>query len=488
MAGLISRFLGNRNGNFAMMTAVAFPAIIAAVAFAVDITNTLTTKTEMQDANDAAVLSAARYFKENRVQPTLATVQDFLDANSSIKITIKKLNFNPGKSEFTLETESTVKTLFMGYFGQGDRTYNALSKASLGFSQTLEFALALDTTGSMSVDGKMGGLKAAASDFIDVMFDAKDKGAEIKGGIVPFAQYVNVGTSNRGKSWLNVPADVDTRVTKKECRMEKPVIGTENCRSVFTPAYTIDHPAVEESCVTIDGAKSCTPASPAWIENVAAGNYNQCDYIYGAEKEICEMVTTGDFVTWQGCVGSRDYPLNVQDSSYSNRIPGLNGVVCSTPLQTLTDKRSVLEDTIAGLTPSGETYMPEGVMWGTRVLTKQAPFTEAAVTGKGGSPVRKALVVMTDGMNTLSPDGAYHTNTDTDQANDYTAQACNEAKAQDLEIFTISFGNSVPGSVKDMLEACASIPANYFNAKDAADLKQAFKGIANELLSVRLTQ
>jgi Flp pilus assembly protein TadG len=488
MAGPFSRFLQNRRGNFSLVFAVAFPAVIGCVAFGIDVTNTLTIKTEMQDANDAAVLAAARHFKQTRAQPTIASIQAFLDGNSTLNATAIKLSYNPALSEFTLVSEATAKTYLMGYFGKGDQSYQAMSKASLGFSETLEFALALDTTASMSVDGKMDALKAAASDFIDVMFDAKDKGAEIKGGIVPFAQYVNVGVGNRGEAWLDVPPDIDDRVTKNECRKETPVIGTTNCEAVFYGARTVDHPAVEESCYEIDGAKSCTPAQAAWTETIPAGTYNKCDNVYGPEKTICEDVTTGRLITWEGCVGSRDYPLNVKDSGYSKRIPGLNDVVCSTPLQTLTGNRSALENTIASLVPSGETYMPEGIMWATRVLSKQAPFTEAKMTSKSGQPVRKALVLMTDGMNTLSPDGAYHTNSDTGQANAYTLEACKEAKNQNLEIFTITFGNSVPNSVKDMLEACATTPGQYFNAKNVSELTGAFQGIANELLSVRLTQ
>ena len=193
-------------------------------------------------------------------------------------------------------------------------------------------------------------------------------------------------------------------------------------------------------------------------------------------------------MTWQGYVGSRAYPLNVQDKTYSKKIPGLLDVVGSVELQTLTDDRMKLKNKIDELIPSGETYIPEGVIWGTRVLTKQAPFTEAKTTGKGGRPIRRALVVMTDGDNTLSPDGAFHTNKDEALADTYTAEACDEAKAQKLEVFTISFGTSIPNSMKDLLEACATLPTQYFHAANAAQLKLAFENIANEMLSVRLSQ
>lgn len=489
MRSRFSSFMQNRKGNVAMVFALAFPAVMASVALGVDISNTLNVKTEMQDANDTAVLFAARYFKEYRKQPTMSLVQKFLDANSSYSIIAQKLEFNPTKTEFTLVSQSTVKTYLMGYFGQKNNTYQALSKANLGFSDTMEFVLSLDTTGSMAVDDKIGGLKIAATDFIDTMFDAKDRGADIKGSIVPFAQYVNVGKSRKGQSWLSVPKDIDTRVTTNVCKTEKPVVGETNCRSVCYPASTVNYPEVPGHCTTNDGVKSCTPNQPAKTVHYDASCNNMCDPIYGPEQTTCGNETTGNLITWQGCVGSRPHPLNVKDSGYATkRIPGLLNVECSVELQPLTDNRSKLLDTIASLTPSGETYLPQGVMWGTRMLTPHAPFTEGKSVGKGGRPIRKVLVLMTDGMNTLSPDGEYHTNADAAMADDYTLQACKEAKAQKLEVFTISFGNDVPVAVQNLLRDCATEPAYFYDAKNTEALKETFKDISNEMLAIKLTQ
>jgi Mg-chelatase subunit ChlD len=488
MAGLISRFASNKKGNFGMMLAVSIPALMASIAFGLDISNTLNTKTEMQDANDAAVLFAARYFKEKGKQPSISLIQKHLDGNSGLKMKAQKLAFNPQKTEFTLESSANVKTYLMGYFGQSNLDYNAISKANLGFSESLEFALALDTTASMAADGKMDGLKLAANDFLDAMFDAKDRGAEIKGGIVPFAQYVNVGVGQKGQSWLSVPKDIDNRVTTNVCKTEKPVTGTTNCKTVYQAPYTIEHPATAETCSTADGTKFCTQATSAWTQYIDGQNVNTCDNVYGPEQTICSDVTTGELITWQGYVGSRKHPLNVKDVGYGNKIPALLQVTGSVEIQPLTDDRVALKNKINSLTPSGETYMPEGIIWGTRVLTKQAPFTEAKTKGKGGRDIRRVLVLMTDGMNTLSPNGIYHTDTDTAKADLYTAEACDEAKAQKLEVFTITFGTAVPAYVKTMLETCASEPKYFFNAKSSADLKSAFDAISAEMLNVRLSQ
>lgn len=488
MLSALKAFARNKMGNFAMATVFAFPAIFAGVATAVDITNTLKTKSELQNANDTAVLFAARFFKEYRRVPSNSQVQKFLDANASFPITNIKLKFDPERIEFTLTSDAKVNTMLMHYFAPGKQKYGVLSKASLGFSETLEFALALDTTGSMAGSGKMDALKVAANGFLDTMFEAKDKGADVKGAIVPFAQYVNVGLSQRRQSWLSVPRDIDTRVTTYECSMVSPVVGTTNCRNVCWPAETINHPASPGSCSTSDGVQTCSPGYPAWTENRAAGCANQCDNVYGPPEKVCQNVTRGELITWQGCVGSRAYPLNVKDSTYTTRIPGLLSVACSAEMQPLTDNRTVLKAKVDSLTPSGETYIPEGVMWGTRLLTPAAPFREGATRGRGNRPVRKVLILMTDGVNTLSPSFPLHDQANRAQADAYAAEACAEAKAQKLEVFTISFGAGVDADVKNLLESCASYPEQYFHADNAAGLTEAFKDIADALINVRLTQ
>jgi Flp pilus assembly protein TadG len=485
---MFREFLRNKAGNFAMLTAIALPMLLSAAALGLDMTNVLRTKTELQDANDAAVLFAARHFKETRRQPTQAQVRAALQANFIFEVTASKLTFNVQKTEFTLESVAKTKTFLMGYFGESRIKYEVVSKAGLGFSETLEFALALDTTGSMSVDGKMDALKSAANGFIDVMWDARSKGADVRGAIVPFAQYVNVGVSRRREAWISVPADEDTRKTVTVCRREAPVVGQTNCRNECWPASTINHPGRGPNCSTNDGVRSCDGGESPWTENRAAGCDNRCDPVYGAEQDVCGPETSGQLITWHGCVGSRAYPLNVRDGDYRNRIPGLLGITCSDEVQPLTASSSVLRDKINALSPSGETYMPEGVMWGTRMLTTQTPFREGKTSGGGGRPVRKALIVMTDGMNTLSPDGMFHTNTDTAQANIYTAEACDEAKRQAMDVFTISFGAGVNSDVQSMLATCASNPDQYFHAANGAALTKAFQDIADALLSIRLTQ
>jgi Flp pilus assembly protein TadG/uncharacterized protein YegL len=56
---MLARLRDDRRGNFAMMTAFALPVILGAGGFAMDLTNMVLTKAELQDAVDSASLAAA---------------------------------------------------------------------------------------------------------------------------------------------------------------------------------------------------------------------------------------------------------------------------------------------------------------------------------------------------------------------------------------------------------------------------------------------
>ena len=72
----------------------------------------------------------------------------------------------------------------------------------LGKPPYIEIVMALDNTGSMNSASKLGVLKTAASDLVESVF--VNPLAEVKVGLVPFAQYVSVGAAYGGESWISV--------------------------------------------------------------------------------------------------------------------------------------------------------------------------------------------------------------------------------------------------------------------------------------------
>jgi Flp pilus assembly protein TadG len=498
MRRLIERFRKDRKGNFALMTAFAFPAVFAGVALAIDGVNLLRLRTELQNANDTAALFATRYYQVYQRMPTDGEVLGFAQANyKSGTVSGVTVTLNRDTNTVSVTSATATRPMLIGYFGQGSTGVEATSSAMIGVNGALEFALALDTTASMTQDNRIGGLKNAARNFVNVLYDMKDRGADVKGAIVPFSRYVNVGVSRRNVPWMDVPDDIDTRRTERICEVTRPVVGQTNCRMVFIPASTRVIPPRPAQCWDSDGFQVCRPAEPGRTEQIPARNDRVCDPIYGNETTVCRNQTRGELITWKGCVSSREAPYNLRDGFETRRFPGVLGVDCADELLPLTTSRNALLSKIGALSPRDNTYIPEGIMWGLRTLSQGAPFTEGRTAAPGGRLLRKALIVMTDGKNTLSPvndrngrsaNGIVHTGNNENEANRLTADACDVAKDAETEVYTISFGNQVPSGIRSLLEDCATQPAYYFHASDAAALNAAFQNIADNLLAVRLTQ
>ncbi|MEQ1711866.1 MAG: TadE/TadG family type IV pilus assembly protein [Hyphomicrobium sp.] len=178
---------------------------------------------------------------------------------------------------------------------------------------------------------------------------------------------------------------------------------------------------------------------------------------------------------------------------------------CPDPILPLTtDKLDVIAaiDRMVHWNGSG-TNVAEGLAWGWRVLSPEAPFTEGAPYGKN----RKVLVLMTDGVNNIDPsvdDGVYSDfsaygyltsgliNPPTyDQFRKYTDErmvaACQNAKIAGLTIYTVAFG-IVDQPTLAKLEACASKPPYAYAPGTASELVEAFGSIGASLTELRLME
>jgi hypothetical protein len=146
------------------------------------------------------------------------------------------------------------------------------------------------------------------------------------------------------------------------------------------------------------------------------------------------------------------------------------------------------------MAPTGETYIPIGLLWGWNMLDAAEPFTEAK-TAQEMADARgsKALVLMTDGDNTIKPEqypwhfkanGASNWGAVADQK---TAELCDNIKSAGITIYTVALKVTNENS-RQMLQNCASSPAMAFNADDNTALVEAFKNIAGQLVAVRLSK
>jgi hypothetical protein len=139
------------------------------------------------------------------------------------------------------------------------------------------------------------------------------------------------------------------------------------------------------------------------------------------------------------------------------------------------------------------TYIPAGLIWGVNILSPTEPFMEGRTYDPANKNPRKALVLMTDGANTLyfrNSDGthqAVRNNGDVTTTNNDTSKICEYAKSKKIEVFTVAFAVT-DVAAKTMLQGCASSAGHYYDATDSAALTAAFQSIGQSLTSLRLSQ
>jgi Flp pilus assembly protein TadG len=180
---------------------------------------------------------------------------------------------------------------------------------------------------------------------------------------------------------------------------------------------------------------------------------------------------------------------------------------CPDPLLKLTGNKNAILNKINSLSywAGGGTISSEGLAWGWRTISPNAPFASGAVYGQ----TKKYIVLMTDGLNSLvenRPGGtpyvlsdysAYGWLWDTARftyrsfphaetmLNTKMQEACTNAKAKGISIFTILFRETDPATVS-LLQSCASSPEQALIASDTSSLNAAFESVASQVAVIRL--
>lgn len=497
----IHRFRRARSGSVAIIFSLSVIPLLLGVGAAVDYSNALRIRAKLQTAVDSAALAAAMTqpsptdvnFWNNAFNSAVDTCGGWGGANVNLWAFFSCVNAaydeltrtGPAKEAakryvktqmasvpnidepvvtVTMDTNSVVNvyastkqnTLVMKAFGKDAVTVGAKAEAMRG-SGKLEVALVLDTTGSMS-GAKLTTLKSAATQLVYDIYALPQAMSRVKISLVPFAKYVNIGTAQKGAAWLSGSEDL-------------PVAVPAHCDNTY-PNRTYNDPYwVNKVCYNDGSPYDCSYMAYATI-------------VDGAAVQVCypDTVRTD---RWYGCVGSRAYPLDLSaDVNASNPVPAFRETTCSQQLVRLTSSYWNVISGISTLTASGETYIPAGLLWGWRTLSPNLPFADGNATSED---LQKIIVMMTDGMNTLSPSYPQHDGTDAATANTLTAQTCANIKAEGIRIYSVAFSVTDP-TIKNVLRSCASSPDNFYDAATTSDLTDAFTRIGKMISAVRLSK
>ncbi len=160
-----------------------------------------------------------------------------------------------------------------------------------------------------------------------------------------------------------------------------------------------------------------------------------------------------------------------------------------------TGKRNELIDRVRALTATGATAGHIGAAWGWYMLSPNwtGLWPSASDPRPYGNTVTKAVLLMTDGdFNVAYANGGGNLpgpgNTDILTAGSSPSQAkqlCDNMKAEGVVIYSVAF--MAPANAEALLKDCSGI-ANFYDAASSAELKSAFRAIADKLTSLRLSQ
>jgi hypothetical protein len=274
----------------------------------------------------------------------------------------------------------------------------------------------------------------------------------------------------------------------------------------IAPYDVTDDPPVSTDAQTLF-VPYFAPDEPNTSTTAVFNNDYMSDYHYGWEARF------GAPPGWYGMEPFRNIlkydaknTATLQETGPSSKGPN---AFCPDPLLPLSSNKAAVLAKIDSLSiwEGGGTINSEGLMWGWRTLSPNAPF---AMGGPYDKTNKKYIVLMSDGLNSLV---ANRPNSSTTVLSDYTAYnylvagrfgalnfqtaeaflnermltACANAKAKGVGIFTILF-RETDQATKDIMQQCASAPGQAIYAADATALGDAFQNIAGQLSKLRLAK
>lgn len=531
MQKTLKRFLTSTSGNFAISATVLAVPLILAAGLMVDMTTVSRSQNELQQAMDAAVLAVAREGETITNKQATDIARTYLEENYDL--VFGNLKVIRDGTKVTIDANASTPMAFGSLLGYGDWTVQAASTADIAYA-SYEISLVLDTTGSMA-GGKLTAMKDAVDGMVESMSAQIKNKDRLKFSLVPFATFVNVGPEHgpsfdkkgkqikgTGADWLDleglspVPQPdlvpgvsrfqlhhhlgkdwkgcVETRFrpSGKDYDIDDTAADPKKPETLYVPAFALDEPDTGDYTNSyIDdplGSLGVLDKTPA-----------------GLAKKLTKY---GIPVNAQGkpiALGTwKNVAVDDSESKYSGFDKGPDFFCDTQPITPLTNDYKDVRSKVKALAAKGNTNIMEGVAWGTRVLTSGAPFGQGQPASKLG--IEKIMVVLTDGSNTMGvtttdlgseyssfgylADGRLGTLVPSGSAtniamNDRTLAACDYAKKNGIEIYTIRL-EEPDVKTGTMLQECASSPAHFFDAPSRSQLDDVFDEIRERVVRLRL--
>ena len=538
-------WLADERGGIATMAAVVMVPLCVVGLAALEYHHLVLTRTQLQNAMDAATLAAARSGRRDNAglkQVGLPAFKSHLGKSQAarrVKDDQVAFAITPGQVEGS--SSVCVQPIISGMLGVRStciRTVATVKREDI----KLEVVLVLDSSGSMdqpsSIAGKtrMDALEEASQNFIGKMesIAGVSPAGAVKVGVVPFSGLVRVNPTDPSvRPWLDVdgassinrnlfyredatpvanPRRLDLFASMgidwKGCLESRPSPldvsdappTAANANSLFVPYFAPDEPDLVErppirqntiypNDYIDDGLGGLNPARQAevyddpWITRYA--QYLVSKYTAAAVDKV------------------RDY-RGVQRSLDRNTTAwGPNRWCHLDPITPLTANLAAAKTAVQNMPTTPQTNIALGLMWGWHVISPHAPYARGRPYREKN--LRKVVVLMTDGENYLNmPNNVNRSDSSstgylwrgqlglsetattaqvTAAMNARVATICAGMKAQEVIIFAVQL--EMGGSNDAVLRGCSGAD-NFINVQRATDLDAAFQRIASEISDLRV--
>lgn len=495
-------------GAIIVVFALMAPVVVGAAGMALDFAQAYLVQQRLAQAIDAAALAAAASSTDQA--EAQAKVDDFFDANyppEKLGVTFEPVVIVNG-DEVTVTGRAYYNTSFLSLIGIDEINVEALTTVQREV-QGLEVALVLDNTGSMASNNNIGALKEATEAFINILFDRTSNDEHIKIAMVPYSNSVRVGRYGLGLEPDGSAYDGDPFVT-----LPSGMSYTTDWTSSNWYGCVMEHKETgyESGATHVSNSRGqLWKGGAAWDGhgwNPGSGSNDPYDYdvldeyegpwdVYAYGRLISNNQKCSDYNGFSNsrctdCTGGSGRC----NSSYcycwqSDASGGTNSGCPRAGIIPLSSDRDRLVEHIADMYPEGNTLGNIGMAWAYRVLSPEPPFEEGSEWGN--EFWRKAVVMMTDGDNTLHPTySSYWFTNKNDMSvtklNQRFEETCEALKEQGVTIYTVTFTSGINDTTKGYYERCASSEDQYFDAPTQEDLIAVFEQISRELSNLHISQ
>jgi Flp pilus assembly protein TadG len=473
MFGFFRRLFRSEEGSSLAYTAFIVIPLIGAVGVGTDAGRGYMVRAKLSQALDAAALAGAHKTTNNTEME--ADVRQFFKVNfpdgyMDATLTGPTFSYNSDEDIITVTASATIPTSFMRIFGHETITVSASTEVTRQ-TNYMDVVMSIDMSGSMSYSAPGGGTRIeaarlAAKTLVSALFGSQPNSELLKIGVVPWNGKVNVvvdGTPYEPGSNRNTRVD----------QFKNPLTGQTQ-----SLVYKTNH-------------------SPVPLLSRPANNWRGCVYARFKDNGIDDDADTvdgdvehsnGDWVAWEP-VGEEGEPVSggvcsSSTSSYNECTPCLNRGIFP-----LNNQQGPISAFINSLTqPTGTTNIAQGLMWAARVLSPDAPYSEADPDPDG--PRTQAIVLLTDGSHVRDFGDAYKRKLTTSELDARLRLIASNIKAKGILIYTIQFANGGSSTQVQLMKDVASEPNSpyYHYAPTAQELQNVFVTISKHLSKLRISK